>query len=690
MFSLNKTGPKLGVDINSETITLLQVEKTKRGIEFIRFAYQPTPVNSVREGIIVDPEAVGYTLKEVIQSAGIKIARPMPLLNVAAPGQSVIIRLLPVPTGIPPEELADVVRQEALHHVPFPLEEANLDWSLMPASERTDVDGVQRVDVILAAIQKHIVDSFWHVSDIVGIPLNTISVSSLSTIRALAFAGYGVQEDKLTMSVSIRHDGTDINFLKAGTPLFSRSVVLGMDTLSDSIARSLDITVLEARGLCPHIPLLQSSSNDAALTQAAQIARTVLGDISDEVIRSIDFYRSQVGDVEINEMYVSGPGSIVPQVDRFLQTRLNVPATIIDPFQNLVNSELIPMNQRAVYTLPLGLLVEPAWSPVSTVDLDLNREGPSSTLLEGLGPVAGISVVSEEVTPWFMPALAVGTAILIGVAGFWAFATQIDIPQKQAQLERQQALFDTQKVQLKKLPEIKEATEQLVRRKTILERIIKHSYPWSRTLETLRTDTPEGVQLRKIVLSQVNLRLEGHATDFKAVSHLAVNIEGSHLAPSVDVESAAREEKDPRIINFALTANITPDRITSPNSPSLPTAGTTTAPGSPALTIAGNTSSKPRFLDFYATWCGPCKALKPHVEEAQRQFGDKIEFVSIDIDDPKNRALVQQYDVHAVPNMFFLSQNGQIVDHIVGFQGKEALIRAMQRLSTVAQSGSSR
>lgn len=689
MFSLNKAGPRLGVDINSETITLVQVEKTKRGIEFVRFAYQPSPVNSVREGIIVDPEAVGYTLKEVIQSAGIKLARPMPLLNVAAPGQSVIIRLLPVPTGIPPEELADVVRQEALHHVPFPLEEANLDWSLLPASERTDVDGVQRVDVILAAIQKHIVDSFWHVSDIVGIPLNTISVSSLSTIRALAFAGYGVQDEKLTMSVSIRHDGTDINFLKSGTPLFSRSVVLGLDTLTESIGRSLDITVMEARGLTPHIPLLQTTSNDAALTQAAQIARTVLGDISDEIIRSIDFYRSQVGEVEINEMYVSGPGSIVPQVDRFLQTRLNIPSTIIDPFQNLVNSELIPMNQRAVYALPLGLLVEPAWSPVSTVDLDLNREGPSSTLLEGLGPVAGISVVAEETTPWFMPALGVGAAILLGVAGFWAYATQIDIPQKQAQIDRQQAEFDRQKAQLKALPEVKEATEQLQRRKAILEKIIKRSYPWSQTLSTISQDTPEGVQIRKVTLSQHAFRVEGHATDFRGASHLAINIEGSRLSPSVEVESATREEKDPRIINFALTGIVTPENVlaTTPLAPGAtgPNA-VNAATGKALLPLSG----KPQFLDFYATWCGPCNKLKPHVEEAKRIYGDKIEFVSIDIDDPKNQALIQKYDVHAVPNLFFVGQQGQVLDHMVGYQGKDSLMKAMTRLSTVAQSGTSR
>lgn len=288
-----------------------------------------------------------------------------------------------------------------------------------------------------------------------------------------------------------------------------------------------------------------------------------------------------------------------------------------------------------------------------------------------------------------MPALAVGAAILIGVAGFWAYATQIDIPQKQALLDRQQAIFDNQKLQLKTLPEVKEATEQLERRKSILENIIKHTHPWSQTLETISTDTPEGVQVRKITLSQRSLRLEGHATDFKGVSHLAINIEGSRLAPTVEVETATREEKDPRIINFAITAAITPENIIKPvTGLSLP--GTPNSLPNAISSTPTRTSGKPQFLDFYATWCGPCNALKPHVEEAKRQFGDKIDFVSIDIDDPKNRALVEQYNVHAVPNMFFLGQQGQVLDHMVGFQGKDALMKAIGRLSTVAQNGTSR
>ena len=108
-----KKGLSFGLDINTEYLSLTQLDKTKRGVELVRFAKQPMPANAIREGIIVDPDLVGSVLKELVDSSGLKVLKPRPLVNVVAPGQSVIIRLLPVPTGMPEDELADVVRHNS-------------------------------------------------------------------------------------------------------------------------------------------------------------------------------------------------------------------------------------------------------------------------------------------------------------------------------------------------------------------------------------------------------------------------------------------------------------------------------------------------------------------------------------------------------------------------------------------------
>lgn len=75
-------------------------------------------------------------------------------------------------------------------------------------------------------------------------------------------------------------------------------------------------------------------------------------------------------------------------------------------------------------------------------------------------------------------------------------------------------------------------------------------------------------------------------------------------------------------------------------------------------------NGRPSLLDFTATWCGPCRRMKPIFEELETTYDEEMNFVSIDID--SHPELADQYGVQAVPTFIFLDDHGREIKRIQG------------------------
>ncbi len=91
------------------------------------------------------------------------------------------------------------------------------------------------------------------------------------------------------------------------------------------------------------------------------------------------------------------------------------------------------------------------------------------------------------------------------------------------------------------------------------------------------------------------------------------------------------------------------------------------------LPAVRDSESKPTVIDFYATWCNPCQQLHTTLEKAKSEYGDKLNFVRVDVDDEKNQKLIDQYEVSPIPTVVYLNTRGEVVSFSIGFAGEASI-----------------
>ncbi|MCG9885329.1 MAG: type IV pilus assembly protein PilM [Cyanobacteria bacterium] len=346
-----------GIEICPDRINLAQVQRVGQRYKLNVLSSVTVPEGIIEEGSIIDPPAAAELIQAVIQDSRLKVKQ----VATAIPGGESVIRIIPVPAELNDAELQEYMNQEAGLYLPFPREEADVDYQKL--GYFTDEDGIEKVQVLLVATRREVTDTYLATFEQAGIEIKTLEIGSFALLRTIRDQLRAFSPEQAAVLIDIEFDSTEIAIIVNGVPQFSRTVNIGTYQIQEALQRAMNMapsrdTDLLLEMSVPLTPIDSVDSTGISETNPGTNALVkMVGELSDELRRSIDFYLNQSEDLEIAQLLLAGPGAAIGDLDEFFNQRLNVPVTLVDPFDalSLEGSSNISTIQRPGLGVILGL-----------------------------------------------------------------------------------------------------------------------------------------------------------------------------------------------------------------------------------------------------------------------------------------------------------------------------------------------
>lgn len=293
----------LGLDIGTHNVKLVELQKDAKGVTLLAAGSMPTPPKTLSSNLMLDQQALAHLIKELIKGTGAKSTD----VNISLPESQVFTRVIEMP-ALSTRELTSAIRWESEQYIPLPLEQVNMDFTVL-SDGKDSSNG--KMKILLVAAPKALTERYMQLMELCELTPLSAETEIIALSRALARSVPTLQN---IMILSMGAQTTDVAILRKGILAFTRSISAGGDALTRSLSESLDFTILQAEAYKKTYGLEKNILEGKILAVVKPVMETITG----EMKRAIGFFEETYKNEHLGVILLTGGNAKLPGLIPYL------------------------------------------------------------------------------------------------------------------------------------------------------------------------------------------------------------------------------------------------------------------------------------------------------------------------------------------------------------------------------------
>ena len=443
-------------------------------------------------------------------------------ISITTHGPSVYIRYIKLPP-VDTTRIAQIVNYEAQQQIPLPLEAVIWDYQVL----KKKVTGIH---VVLVATKSELIKDILEEIAALRIEPEVVDYSPLAFYNCLKF-NQELSKEGTTILLDVGAKSTDMSIEREGSLCWTRSIPIGGHDLTQAIQQSFGLSFAEAERMKREKEIVDLGDEKKKFTQ---VIIPVLSRLVSDIERSLTFFRAELEGKSVGRILLSGGGSELANLDKFLERELGIEVKRVSPLGNIHLSNGFPLPGReSSFTVAIGLALRPLVKCASEISL-LPME------------IAGKKEFQKKKGDFIF-----SFALALLIAGMVYAFTVRDYNLKKDRLDAIEKELGKYRHYEKPIRILRQEIEVSTKKLETLRNLTSGRTFWLEVLLELSRLVPDEVKLNAFSQEEGILTLEGEAPSVPDISDFVSLLESSLLFGKVEVGTPERVTGEEEFYRFS-------------------------------------------------------------------------------------------------------------------------------------------